>query len=118
MSQREVEVLDPNVHVDVCPDCKGMWFDDGELRKVLRDRRVGDRLAPVADGREGSSLVCPRCGSAMDLRQEEDVVVGRWRGQAPDIDGVVLLDGGEAGDIVPVAITDAFGYDLEGELVP
>ncbi|MDP2181939.1 MAG: 30S ribosomal protein S12 methylthiotransferase RimO [Actinomycetota bacterium] len=48
---------------------------------------------------------------------EDGTPVGRWRGQAPDIDGVVLLDrSATGGDIVRVRITDALGYDLEGEI--
>ena len=94
LSQREVEVLGPNVHVDVCPDCKGMWFDDGELRKVLRDRRVEARMVPIAVGREAGSLECPRCGSTMDLRQAEDVVVDA----CPGCRGL-WLDMGELGSL-------------------
>jgi ribosomal protein S12 methylthiotransferase len=42
--------------------------------------------------------------------------VGRWRGQAPEIDGVVYFDGeARVGSIVSVRIDDAFGYDLIGE---
>ena len=24
-----------DVELDVCPDCKGLWFDDGELERVI-----------------------------------------------------------------------------------
>lgn len=51
------------------------------------------------------------------IDEDEGVVVGRWRGQAPEIDGLVLLDGGEPGEIVSVKIVDSLGYDLEGELL-
>jgi ribosomal protein S12 methylthiotransferase len=39
---------------------------------------------------------------------------GRTRGQAPDIDGIVLLDHtrAEVGEIIPVRITGIAGYDL------
>lgn len=83
-----------------------------------RAQRLRDRADEI-----GFARALERVGTVLDVLvegydEEEDVVVGRWRGQAPDIDGVVLLDGGEPGGIVPAAITDAFGYDLEGELVP
>ena len=43
--------------------------------------------------------------------------MGRWRGQAPEIDGVVYFDGdARPGSIVSVSIVDAFGYDLIGEV--
>lgn len=49
--------------------------------------------------------------------EDDGVVIGRWRGQAPEIDGLVLLDRGEPGEIVRVRITDTLGYDLEGEVM-
>jgi len=48
---------------------------------------------------------------------DETAWVGRWRGQAPEIDGAVYLDReAEPGAIVEVRIVDAFGYDLLGEV--
>jgi ribosomal protein S12 methylthiotransferase len=45
---------------------------------------------------------------------EQGRLWGRMRGQAPDIDGVVLLDHiqTETGEILPVRITGVAGYDL------
>ena len=44
---------------------------------------------------------------------------GRHRGQAPDIDGNVIINDGmaKAGDIVMVKITDVLDYDLVGGIV-
>ena len=52
--------------------------------------------------------------------QESDLVmVGRHRGQAPDVDGVVYVGRGtlQPGDLVTVRITEAHAYDLVGEVV-
>ncbi|QDK39504.1 30S ribosomal protein S12 methylthiotransferase RimO [Bdellovibrio sp. NC01] len=52
--------------------------------------------------------------------EETDLLLqGRFWGQAPDIDGVVLINDGEAkvGDMVKVHITDSMEYDLLGEIV-
>ena len=52
--------------------------------------------------------------------EETDLLLqGRTSLQAPDIDGVVLINAGEAqkGDIVKVTMTDAHDYDLVGEIV-
>ena len=52
--------------------------------------------------------------------EETDLVLkGRHRGQAPEVDGNVLVVGGEAriGAIQPVRITEAHAYDLVGEVV-
>ena len=49
---------------------------------------------------------------------EDGVPVGRWRGQAPDVDGIVYLDRElETGSICDVRIKNSLGYDLEGEVV-
>lgn len=52
--------------------------------------------------------------------EETDLLLqGRFWGQAPDIDGVVLINDGQAevGDMVKVLITDSLEYDLLGEIV-
>jgi ribosomal protein S12 methylthiotransferase len=52
--------------------------------------------------------------------EETDLLLqGRFWGQAPDIDGVVLINDGhaEVGDMVKVHITDSMEYDLIGEII-
>ncbi|WP_374076403.1 30S ribosomal protein S12 methylthiotransferase RimO [Bdellovibrio bacteriovorus] len=52
--------------------------------------------------------------------EETDLLLqGRFWGQAPDIDGVVLINDGQAqvGDMVKVHVTDSLEYDLVGEIV-
>ncbi len=50
--------------------------------------------------------------------ESELVMVGRHRGQAPDIDGVVYLSGGEVfpGSIVRTKISQSTDYDLLGDV--
>jgi ribosomal protein S12 methylthiotransferase len=50
--------------------------------------------------------------------ETELLLQGRTSQQAPDIDGVVLINSGQAniGDIVKVRITDSMEYDLIGEI--
>ena len=52
-------------------------------------------------------------------RETDLLLAGRTRGQAPEIDGQVLITMGTApfGSIQPVLITEAHDYDLVGELV-
>ena len=53
--------------------------------------------------------------------EETDLLLqGRHAGQAPDIDGKVIINDGiaKAGDIVRVEITDVLDYDLVGRIVP
>lgn len=58
-----------DVEVDRCDGCGGIWFDSGELRRILSKKRV-DELRSEArarrereedDARRGH---CPRCGGA------------------------------------------------------
>lgn len=52
--------------------------------------------------------------------EETDLLLqGRFWGQAPDIDGVVLINDGEAkvGDMVDVHVTESMEYDLIGAIV-
>jgi ribosomal protein S12 methylthiotransferase len=54
------------------------------------------------------------------LSPESDLLIqGRTRFQAPEVDGVVYITDGEPrmGEIVPVRITTAHEYDLEGVIV-
>jgi Zn-finger nucleic acid-binding protein len=38
---RLVEVERAEVHIDACPDCRGVWLDRGELDKILvRERQL------------------------------------------------------------------------------
>ncbi len=50
--------------------------------------------------------------------ETELLLQGRTEGQAPDIDGVVLINEGsaEVGDLVKVKITDSMEYDLIGSI--
>ncbi len=93
---------------------------DGQI--PVRTRRArAQRLRDLAD-EIGIERAAARVGMTVEVLVEgidpdEDVVIGRWRGQAPEIDGLVLLDKGETGQIVNVTIVDSLGYDLEGEVI-
>ena len=49
---------------------------------------------------------------------EPGVYIGRTMFQAPEVDGVTFIysDGLETGTFVKVRMTDAFEYDIAGEL--
>jgi len=50
-----------NIPLDVCPGCKGIWFDKGELESLLKQSQgaaAGD--LSLISPRPGD-LVCPRC---------------------------------------------------------
>lgn len=53
--------LDAATELDLCPRCKGAWFDRGELARVLGARRdLADPLDDVAPAAPDAPL-CPRC---------------------------------------------------------
>ena len=90
LQQEEVEVRGPNVIIDVCPTCGGIWLDSGELNRLLRDRKLSQYLTKHIGTQSKSQLVCPSCGWLMDIETAEDV----------DVDvclncGGVWLDAGE-----------------------
>ena len=88
----------------------------------LRTRRArAQRLRDLAD-EIGFERAAERVDGIVDVLvegvdEDDGVTIGRWRGQAPEIDGIVLLDRGEAGQIVSAKIVDSLGYDLEGEVI-
>lgn len=70
-----VEVLGPDVYIDVCPSCGGSWYDRGEVAKVTKDRRLQSRLVEFPGVGRESDLSCPRCGGAMRVRSHLQVEV-------------------------------------------
>jgi ribosomal protein S12 methylthiotransferase len=47
---------------------------------------------------------------------EDGTPVARSYREAPEIDGVILLDGGEPGEWVTARVTGAYGPELAGEV--
>ena len=38
------DVWGPDIDIDVCPKCNGVWLDPGELKKILKDNDLSDYL--------------------------------------------------------------------------
>lgn len=85
------------------------------------------RLSRLMEIQEGVSLRKKRAllGTVEDVLIEgycpetELLLAGRTSGMAPEVDGRVLVNKGEAeiGSIVPVLLTEAYPHDLIGEIV-
>ncbi len=116
---------------DACFDYVGVFAfspEDGTAAATLSDavplrtrRARAQRLRDLADG-IGTRRAELRIGDVLDVLVEgidpdDGTLIGRWRGQAPEIDGIVMLDRGEVGAIVRARIVDTLGYDLEGEVL-
>ncbi|MCU1428695.1 MAG: ribosomal protein methylthiotransferase RimO [Actinomycetia bacterium] len=90
-------------HLDgaVAEDLMGEWLRDcAEVQEPITNAArlalVGSELDVLVDGRD------------------DDVLVGRSNREAPEIDGVVRLDGdAKPGDIVRARVTDVEGPDLD-----
>lgn len=87
------------------------------LRRAQRLRDVADEIGfEKAARRVGETLevlVEPR-----DPLDPAEGPTGRWRGQAPEIDGVVSFEGAfRPGDLLRVRIYDSACYDLFGEVL-
>ena len=51
-----------NLELDYCPQCRGTWFDRGELEELLKLPR--DNFTTPRDARR-TAKVCPRCSKPM-----------------------------------------------------
>lgn len=84
--------------------------------RVARAQRLRDRADAI-----GVERVARHIGEVLEVLveglDEDGDPYGRHRGQAPEIDGVVLLDREVArGELVMVEIVDSMGYDLVGRI--
>jgi Zn-finger nucleic acid-binding protein len=75
LAQAKIDVFGPDVRIDVCPECRGTWYDRAELARVLKDRGLHARIVDFPKGGSESQLFCPRCGNQMRLRTDRDVEV-------------------------------------------
>jgi Zn-finger nucleic acid-binding protein len=106
--REEVDIFGPNIEIDVCPKCNGIWLDPGELGKLLKDRKLTDYLTKEIGTQSKSELVCPRCGGLMDIESAEDTEIdvcltchGVW------------LDAGELEDLKAKSKEGYHGDELE-----
>ena len=54
----EQQEEDSGIMLDVCPKCMGIWFDAGELEKILGKAPLSIRI-PLSADRDGRD--CPKC---------------------------------------------------------
>ena len=100
----------------------------GERPQVpLRTRRArAQRLRDTAD-QIGFAKTAQRLGLTQEvlvLGRDEDAqageryaLIGRTKRQAPEVDGMVHLDGGSTGQLVSATMVDAYCYELDGKVV-
>jgi Zn-finger nucleic acid-binding protein len=89
-----------DIELDMCAECKGVWFDSGELELVLKTHQVegiGEFLEGMSNSPDSRTdekkRKCPVCGRKMDKKdvgKEPKVLIdtcGRGHG--------LWFDGGE-----------------------
>lgn len=87
--------------------------EEEKLARAQEIRDLADDLcAPRIAARIGLEADVLVCGF-----EEDGQLFGRAMCQAPDVDGVTYVDGGEVGDIVRVKIEDALMYEMEGSVL-
>ena len=92
------------------------------VQKRVAERRR-DRLM-LAQQQISAQLLAAQVGSVqsvlIDGTDEDGMLIGRTGGQAPDIDGITYVQGGDAsltGMLIQVKISDSTEYDLRGTML-
>jgi PAT family beta-lactamase induction signal transducer AmpG len=104
------QVMVDDIEVDRCSSCHGLWFDDGELKK-LRNREAAAALdiGDIKTGKEQNKIEhyrCPRCAGPMNrLVDPEQTHI--WFEQCGSCRGS-FFDAGELTDLATVSASDFF----------
>ncbi len=84
------------IQLDVCPQCRGLWFDTGEIESCLKlsahdiKESFGDVVViPKCEGLQGPPRNCPRCHTPLD---KERFHGGVWIDKCPNRCGIWLDD--------------------------
>ncbi len=97
--------LNPKVPQEIIDERFQIIYDtQKEIARELNQEYVGKTIKVLIEG----------------IHEETELLLqGRHQGQAPDIDGKVIINEGQAqaGDIVNVKITEVLDYDLLGSIV-
>ncbi len=93
------------IELDYCTNCRGVWFDSGELELLLEsmnlegaDLFLGNILDSVEAKSSEKKRRCPTCGRKMNktmIGQDREVLIDI----CPQGDGV-WFDGGEVGELI------------------
>ena len=85
---------------------------DDALERLRHLQAVQDEITKARNAAQVGTTV-----EVLVDQVEEGQPVGRSYRQAPEIDGVILLDRGTSGDWLTAEIRGAFGTDLEAQVV-
>jgi len=92
----------------------------GNVQKGMKDRRRDEilRIQSRISLDKNRALLGRRFKALVD-EVDGGVAIARLSSQAPEIDGVLFIEGGSVskGEFVRVQIQDAYDYDLRGEVI-
>ena len=83
--------------------------------KIERLRRLQSHQEEITAARSGERI--GRTVAVLVDQVEDGVPVGRSFREAPEIDGVIVLDRGEPGEWVTARVTGSYGADTTAEVV-
>ncbi len=116
-AQRREAVFDTRTYGDIVTGAAANALDGAVAPEVKRERF--ERLMEVAQAVSAAQLA-KKVGRTIDVlvddvQPENDRAIARSKGDAPDIDGQVIIEGAAGispGDIVSVVVTASDEYDL------
>lgn len=88
-------------------------IDDEE--KLFRAARITE-IADAVSASKIATRVGSSCKVLVEGAEEDGQLFGRCASQAPDVDGITFIDGGEIGNFVDATIVDTLFYDMEAEV--
>jgi Zn-finger nucleic acid-binding protein len=102
------------VEIDYCPECGGIWLDEGELEMLLEDADEKNRVLSalsVLDRPADEPRTCPTCSKAMEKvvcsSGGKDIVIDRCR----KMHGL-WFDRGELDDVLKMGALDKKGLTV------
>ncbi|MEW6355795.1 MAG: zf-TFIIB domain-containing protein [Planctomycetota bacterium] len=95
--------LPENLTIDMCPRCKGIWYDRGEIGFQQELERDVPELEKVGKTRRPTCHDCPRCADGTKLEEmryaiQADLMIDR----CPKCEGI-FLDKGELRKLESIA---------------
>lgn len=66
LAKEKLAVRGPDVTIDRCPKCQGLFLDKNELLRLTGDLKLNKYLRDEVALDSDSKLLCPHCGGIMD----------------------------------------------------
>ena len=107
-----------SVETDVCKLCNGLYLDRGELLKLTSNRPLHDITTKYLGVDSDSKLLCPGCGSIMDMESvggvEIDVCLqcnGVWL-DSDELEQLKELDSDDIEKLSPEKLAELYDANM------